>query len=390
MLHTNPAYLAGAAIVRKGDDDDPASIVTKALDEFRKTFDDRLKTVEGREIPEAKAFTDRLDQIEARLNRPAGGGNAEPSLERKAFISYLRHGRDAISDEERKALTVANDTSGGYLAPAEFQAEVDKAIVEMSPVRQIARVSSTSAGEVTLPKRTGTPTGFWVGETEPRQETESTYGQTEIPIHEMAAYVDVSLKLLEDAQVNVEQEVAFDLAEEFGRLEGVAFTTGDGLKKPTGFINGGLAYTPTGNASSLGSDPASLVITHFYSLKAAYRNRGTWLMNGSTIAAIRKLKDPGSGAFMWQPALTASTPETLLGRPIIEDATMDTAGSGAVPIAFGDFSVGYRIFDRVGMSVFADPYTQRTSGKVRFHARRRVGGAVRRAEAIKLIKCATS
>ena len=74
----------------------------------------------------------------------------------------------------------------------------------------------------------------------------------------------------------------------------------------------------------------------------------------------------------------------------IEAPDMDDIGSGALPIAFGDFGAGYRIFDRVGMSIFADPYTQRTNGLVRFHARKRVGGAVRRAEAIKLIKCATS
>ena len=68
-----------------------------------------------------------------------------------------------------------------------------------------------------IPKRTGRPTGGWVGETETRSSTEATYGQAEIPIDEFACYVDVSNKLLEDAAVDVAAEVAFDLAEEFGR-----------------------------------------------------------------------------------------------------------------------------------------------------------------------------
>ncbi len=389
------ALLASAAILTmKGDDDDPVALVTKAVTDLQKTVDERLKAVETKagEIEkrtDTKALVDRMDKIEARAKRPAGEDKPEPTEERKAFTSYLRHG-DRMPDEERKALTIANDTSGGYLAPSEFQAEIDKNLVEMSPIRQAARVSSTSAGEVILPKRTGTPTGSWVGETEDRPETGSTYGQTEVAIHEMAAYVDVSLKLLEDSAVNIEAEVAFDLAEEFGRMEGAAFVDGDGFKKPTGFVNGGLSYTPSGNSSTLGSAPADLLITHLYSMKAAYRNRGVWAMNGSTLAAIRKLKDGTTGIYLWQPAYAAGQPETILGRPVIEVPDMDDIGSAAVPIAFGDFMAGYRIFDRVGMSIFADPYTQRKNGLVRFHARKRVGGAVRRTEAIKLIKCATS
>lgn len=391
MRHVDKtALLASATIARKGDEDDPAGIVTKALADFQKTVDDRLKAVEAKAAaPDLTKIEERLKAVETKANRPAVDPKAEPTAERKAFVSYLRHG-DRMPEEERKALVVANDTSGGFTAPSEFQAEVDKNLVEMSPIRQAARVSSTSAGEVILPKRTGTPTGSWVGETEDRPETGSTYGQTEVPIHEMAAYVDVSLKLLEDSAVNIEAEVAFDLAEEFARMEGAAFVEGNGVKKPIGFVNGGLSYTPSGNSSTLGSAPADLLITHLYSMKAAYRNRGVWAMNGSTLATIRKLKDGTTGIYLWQPAYAAGQPETILGRPVIEVPDMDDIGSAAVPIAFGDFMAGYRIFDRVGMSIFADPYTQRKNGLVRFHARKRVGGAVRRTEAIKLIKCATS
>ena len=76
-----------------------------------------------------------------------------------------------MDPEEIRSLRVADDTAGGYLAPAEFVAEVVKGIVERSPVRQAARVGSTSSGEVIIPKRTGTQTGHWVGETEDRTET---------------------------------------------------------------------------------------------------------------------------------------------------------------------------------------------------------------------------
>ena len=61
---------------------------------------------------------------------------------------------------------------------------------------------------------------------------------------------------------------------------------------------------------------------------------------------------------------------------------MPNVGAGTFPIAFGDFSRGYMIVDRIAMAVLRDPFTQATSGNVRYIARRRVGGQVIQAEAV--------
>lgn len=356
-----------------------------AVEQHRTATDERIST-------ELRSITERLDAIDVRTQRPAGGGapRDENAVERRAFTGFLRRGRETLPADEIRALRVSDDTAGGYLAPSEFVAEVIKGIVEVSPVRQAARVGSTASGSVILPKRTGRPTASWVGETETRTGTESTYGQVEIPVHEMACYVDVSLRLLEDAAVNVESEVAMDLAEEFGRLEGTALVNGDGFKKPTGFMtDANVTHLPTGNASTLGTAPADLLITFLYAMPAFYRNSGVWAMNGSTLAALRKLKD-GQGNYLWQPSYQAGQPETILGRPVIEAPDMDDIGAAAEPIAFGDFGRAYRIYDRLALSVMRDPYSVATSGLVRFHARRRIGGGVVLAEALRKIRCATT
>lgn len=335
--------------------------------------------------------TKRLETAETALARPAIVGKAandnEPSIERKAFESFIRHGAERMPTEEVKALVVSDDTRGGYLAPAEFTTEIIKNLVEISPVRQAARVGSTAASSVILPKRTGTPTASWVGETETRSETQSTYGQVEIPVHEMAAYCDVSVQLLEDAAINVEAEVASDLAEEFGRLEASALLLGNGFKKPVGIMAAaGVTEVNSGGASSLSADS---LINMMYDLPAFYRNQGAWMMNGTTLAAIRKLKESGTGAYVWQPSLAAGQPETILGRPVVEAVDMPDIEADAFPIVFGDFNRAYRIYDRVAMSMLRDPYTQATTGKVRFHSRRRVGADVVLAEAIRKLKIAS-
>lgn len=369
---------------------DPSVIVTKALDDLRGTVDERFKAIEAKAL-DADKITKRLDAIEVKVNRPgAGGARSEDetaAIERKAFTTFLRKGREALGADEVKSLRVSDDTSGGYLAPAEFSKEVDKNVVQFSPVRQAARVGATSSGSVIVPRRTGRPTASWVGETETRSATEAAYGQVEIPIDEIACYVDVSNKLLEDAAVDVAAEVAFDLAEEFGRAEGAAFVSGDGVKKPLGLMSDtGLSYTPGTDASALKADG---LIDLFYALAPFYRQRGVWMMNGKTLAIVRKLKD-GQGLYLWGGPLAAGVPETILGRPVVEAVDMPDVGTGAFPVLFGDFASAFRIYDRISLSLLRDPYSQATSGLTRFHARRRVGARVVRPEAVRKLKIATS
>jgi HK97 family phage major capsid protein len=64
--------------------------------------------------------------------------------------------------------------------------------------------------------------------------------------------------------------------------------------------------------------------------------------------------------------------------------------SNAFPIAFGDFRRGYTMVDRISMAMLRDPYTKASQGQVKFVARRRVGGQVVLAEAIRVLKCSVA
>ncbi|NTB86392.1 phage major capsid protein [Agrobacterium tumefaciens] len=374
---------------RAEPDADPLVAATQAVEELRTGFTE-FRTGTETQLAGIAEIRTQLADLETRMNRPgtSGGNNTgEISLERRAFANFLRLGDNRMDVEETRALIVGDDTKGGFLAPAEFQAEVIKGIVELSPIRQAVRVGSTSAGSVILPKLTGRPTASWVGEDEERPETTMTFGQIEIPVHELAAYIDVSLRLLEDSAINVEAEIASELSQEFALKEGAALSNGDGAKKPMGVQRTpGVAEVINGSATALNPDK---LVALMYALPAAYRSNASWIMNGTTLGVIMTLKD-GQGNFLWQPSYQAGQPSTLLGRPIIEDPTMPDIGNGTYPIQFGDFSKAYRVFDRVGMSVLRDPYTQATKGLVRFHARRRVGGGPVLAEALRKLKMATA
>lgn len=108
-----------------------------------------------------------------------------------------------------------------------------------------------------------------------------------------------------------------------------------------------------------------------------------WVLNDSTIKAIRKLKD-SNGQYLWQPSLTAGTPDTILGRPVRTSAYMPAIAASAKTIAFGDFSY-YWIADRQGRSFKRLNELYAANGQVGFLASQRVDGKLILSEAIKVL-----
>ncbi|WP_306225751.1 phage major capsid protein [Bosea beijingensis] len=344
-----------------------------------------MSTAENTEIKDApsidqKAFDTlqaRLDKLEAKANRlPASNDNqANDNIEAKAFDAMLRRGERRMQADELKALTVASDASAGYLAPTEFGSEIIKKLVEWSPVRQYARVVTVGGKEIKYPRKVSGATAVWVGETEDRTASTMAFEQVTLTPHEIATFTDISNALLEDNSYDLRGELIADYSEAFGKAEASAFVSGDGVGKPKGIMAAtGLKEIKTGAAANLGTDPASTIIGLYHELPGVYAQSGVWMMNRKTLATLRMLKD-GNGRFILVDPISAGMPTTLLGRPIVEAIDMDDVGANKFPILFGDLQ-GYRIVNRLDLSVMPDPYTLATKGQVRFHARARVGADV--------------
>lgn len=312
----------------------------------------------------------RLDQLEAKGNRLGAPAIVQGSEERKAFVSFLRRGVERIAPEEAKALTVANDASGGYLAPEEFGKELLKKLVEINPIRAFANVVQISAPEVKYPRRLTGTAATWVGEIDPRTASGMTFEQVTITPHELATFTDISNNLLEDNAYGLEGELLNDFAESFGKTESVAFLTGTGTGQPKGLITDTdiAEITTTPPAASMSHE---LLVALFHGIPTTYAQRGVWMMNRKTLAMVRQVQTT-VGQPLVVDRISESFPQTLFGRPVIEMPDMDDWADGNTPIIFGDLS-GYRIVDRVGLSTLRDPFSLATVGQVRFHARKRVG-----------------
>ena len=94
----------------------------------------------------AENIKSQIEKLETVIKRPNSGFDTKQVDEyMDAFDTYCRKGLEGLAPEERKALTVSNDSTGGYLAPPEYVRELLKTVTEISPIRSIARIRSTGA-----------------------------------------------------------------------------------------------------------------------------------------------------------------------------------------------------------------------------------------------------
>lgn len=314
--------------------------------------------------------------------------DANPKVSPRATASYQRAFWDAMRLnssplEVRNALSEGVDTEGGYLVPDEFEHALVQALADQNVMRTLAKVIQTTSGDRKIPVVSTHGTAGWLDEGKPYTESDETFTQVTLSAFKLGTFLKISEELLNDAAFNVEQYLAVEFARRIGAAEEEAFLTGDGAGKPTGIFaatGGGDKAVTTAKATDISAD--ELIDLH-YSLRAPYRKNAVWLMNDATVKTVRKLKD-GNGQYLWQPALTAGTPDMVLGRPVHTSAFVPEIKAGASTVAFGDLAY-YWIADRQGRSFKRLNELFATTGQVGFLASQRLDGKLILPEAVKLL-----
>jgi len=397
-----------------------------AFEEFKTENDAKLKELEAKgtvdavltekiekinaditKMGEMKTQLEAVDKAVAKMNAPAGGGNAVVDKAKAehaaAFEKWFRKGGEsaleaAKSLQIKAGLSTLSDPDGGYVvAPPEFDKAIDRVAGTISVMRNLATVRTIGTNTYKKIVNTGGASSGWVAEKESRSETDTpTLKEIAINMKEIYAEPGATQLSLDDSYMDLASWLADEVSTEFNEEEGAAFVTGDGVAKPHGIAGysmvantsyewGKVGYIAGGHATLLNNTDKLIALQH--SLKPAYRNGATFLMNDSTAETIRKIKD-GEGNYIWRPGLTENVPDMLLGKPIAYDDNLADIGAGAYPLFFGNFKRAYLILDRMGIRILRDPYTSK--GNVLYYTTKRVGGGVVMFEAMKALKIATS
>ena len=289
----------------------------------------------------------------------------------------------SVPHEVLNALQVGVESEGGYLAPDEYQRTLIEALEEQNIFRQLAHVISTSSGDRKIPVVASKGTASWIDEEAAYPESDDSFGQVSIGAYKLATMLKVSEELLNDSVFDLPSYIAREFARRIGAAEEEAFFTGNGTGKPTGILNatgGAETGVTAASATAISMDE---VMDLYYSLRAPYRRNAVFIMNDSTIKAIRKLKN-GNGDYLWQPSLTAGQPDMLLNRPVYTSSYMPAIAAGNKTILFGDLGY-YWVADRQGRSFKRLNELYAATGQVGFLASQRVDGKLVLAEAVKVL-----
>ena len=380
------------------------------FDDFRSKNDKRIDALEsekGKLAGEVETLNEKLTELDnlksdleaelAAIKRPGGSPQqSKAATEHKtAFMQFMRKGDDdGLRDLERKALQVGSDEDGGYAVPEELDRSILTLLQDEVVMRQEASVITVGGSDYKKLVNVGGTASGWVGETDPRPATDASKLKLIEPfMGEIYGNPQATQKMLDDVFFNAEAWINSELATEFSEQEEIAFTIGDGTKKPKGFLAyasslesdkdrafGTLQHIQSGSAAAVTADS---IIQLVYKLRKTHRNGAKFMMNNNSLFKIRMLKDT-EGNYLWRPGLDLGQPSTLVGYGIAENEQMPDIAADAKAIAFGNFKRGYIIVDRIGTRVLRDPYTNKPY--VGFYTTKRTGGMLADSQAIKLLK----
>ena len=361
-------------------------------EEDSKTYDamEQQIVAYGKEIQRLE----RQAQIEAEMNKPTSTpiqnkpnasihGNTKTGIASDAYrTAFWNSIRNRNFYDVRNDLQVGTDTEGGYLVPDEFERKLVEALTEENIFRQLATVIKTSNGDRKIPIVTSKGEAVWMDEEQQYSLSDDTFGQASLSAYKLGTAIKISEELLNDSVFDLPSYIAKEFARRIGSKEEEAFFVGDGKGKPTGIFNatgGAEDGTSTTGASITFDDVMEL----FYSLRSPYRKKAVWVLNDSTVKALRKLKD-NTGNYIWSPSVQAGVPDTILNRPYKTSSYVPEIKAGNKCMAFGDFSY-YWVADRQGRSFKRLNELFAMTGQVGFLASQRLDSKLILPEAIKTL-----
>ena len=361
------------------------------IDQEKAALAGQVDTLNGK-LSELDNLKTSLENELKEVKRPAGG-NKQASAHKEAFAKFIRKGDEqGLAELEHKAMQIGVDADGGFALPEELNTDILSSLRNEVVMRQECTVITVGTPEWKKLVNEGGISSGWVGETDDRPETGTPKLSILTPVWgEIYGNPHATQTMLDDAFFNVESFITSELTTEFAEKEEEAFTVGNGIKKPKGFLSydtddkkdkerdwGKLQKITAGAAAISADDIVSLI----YSLRKPYRAGSKFMLNNQSLLAVRLLKDD-KGNYIWQPGLQVGQPSLLSGFAVAENEQMPDIGDAKAPIAFGNFKRGFYIFDRIGIRMLRDPYTKKPF--VGFYTTKRVGSMLHDSNAIKLL-----
>ena len=353
----------------------------------------------AQEVKELGAEIERLEQqaqVDAQLaaptSRPVSGKPMIVTEERAATKTGTKEYTEAFWNmirnrgnygEVHNALSVGEDSEGGFTVPDEFERKLVEALEGNNIFRGMATVIRTSSGTRKIPIAEDTGEASWIDEGEEIPESDTTFGQTMLSAYKLGTMIKISNELLNDSAFDLASYIARRFGVRMGNAEERAFITGDGVGKPLGLLDdaGAKVGVTAAKTTAISFDE---VFQLYYALKAPYRKKAEFLCNEALVLQLMTIKD-NNGNYIWKPGLDIGKPDTLLNRPLKTSAFMPEVAAGNKVMAFGDYSY-YWIADRQNRTFRRLNELYARTDQVGFLTTQRVDGKLILQEAVQVLQ----
>lgn len=298
-----------------------------------------------------------------------------------AFWNMIRN--QGNYGEIRNALSVGEDTEGGYTVPDEFERKLVEALEENNIFRSLATVIHTSNGIRKIPIAQDTGEASWIDEGEEIPESDAAFAQTTLSAYKLGTMIKISNELLNDSAFDLAGYIAKRFGVRMGNAEEKSFITGDGIGKPLGLLDDACAQVGV-IAASTTAVTFDEVFKLYYSLKSPYRKKASFLCNEALLLQLMLLKD-NNGNYIWKPGLDIGKPDTILNKPIRTSSFMPTLSAGNKALVFGDYSY-YWVADRANRTFRRLNELYARTDQVGFLTTQRVDGKLILPEAVQCLQ----
>lgn len=255
--------------------------------------------------------------------------------------------------------------AGGALIPVEMENAIIDLRDSYGVARRLARIRPMATDSLNIPKRTGGLTASFFNDDDGAGLTASdkSWGNVQLNAKKLGVLARASRDLVEDAVINVVDDLAQEMAHAFAVKEDQCWIDGDGTSTYGGITGIRPAFVATAYASRItlatGHDTFAEVdvtdLANVMAAIAAYAAPGSaWLCSRAFKATVfDRLKATAGGNNV--STLGGMPSDSYLGYPIVTSESMPTNPatdySSLVMALFGNFNMSTSIGSRRGIEI---------------------------------------
>ena len=343
----------------------------KAASSAVKGLSEEIKAFGGarRGIMERKAIDRQVAAFKDGVKSYGDGGDAEQK--EWAVLSDYLAGRQMKAVPGMKAATVANPGDAGVLATGVVYNRILRMMYNKSAILADCNVIPIEGNLSQIPVELKPGSTSWVGETQPRPESDNSVGMINIPVNKIVMAKSISNDLLADSKVVSFEEYFMNSASDaISAGIGDALVMGSGDRQPVGlFASKRLKTIKSGESTGITTDALMDAIK---SVPVDALGNAKWYMSHGTFWDVVKVFGKNS-SYVNMPLGDVVGP-SILGHEVRFVNAPGIEKSGNICAVFGDLRHAYTVVQRNGVEFHKNPYVKMDQDITQFYFTARLGG----------------